>query len=135
MMDCYLNELLDVDTDWVIQQTKEEDVEKIAAFYSELVEVYMTVNLHDKGDFIVIHNGAQIVKAFEEDGSARSFFNKIGLDLSHLHFMTKKDLQVLIIPCSIINDIPLLFEKMSKSHTIELWSNGEMLLENMLFLM
>jgi hypothetical protein len=125
LVDCYVNEdLLHVFPISLVKKNK-EDLERNVVFYSRLIETYMRVNLQGKGEFLVVHDGKTIVKACEEDGSVKSFFQDRGLDFSHLKGMRKEDLQILIIPCSMLEDPEDLRERLSGSLTAEIWSDGE----------
>jgi len=127
LVSCFFHETPEIHPFYTMSMIKEEteELETNRDFYSNLVWTYINTNLKNKGDYLVVHNGKTIVKACEEDGSIKGYFDEIGLDFSHLRGMSSADLQLLIIPCSMIKEPEMLRERLSGSLTAEIWSDGE----------
>jgi hypothetical protein len=127
LMTCFTSEKTEEDQKDIIDKIQNDtNFEDLISLYSDLVSFYMNKNLKGKGRFIVIHNAQPIVKSTESDGSIRQFFLDLGLDFSHMYGLGVTDIQILIIPCSILKcDPEYLIKKFQKTQTIEIWNNGK----------
>jgi len=127
LMTCFTSGNTEYDQENIICKIKNDtNFEDLISLYSDLVAFYMNKNLKGRGRFVVIHNAQPIVKSTENDGSIRQYFLDVGLDFSHLYGFGVTDIQILIIPCSILKCDPEVFvKKFKETQTIEIWNNGK----------
>ena len=126
LIDCYMHANDDFDVIDFLQMIAQgnKGVRSLMEFYDKVLDCYMRCNLPE-GCFGIIYDAQEVLIDYESDITVREIFEDFDLDLSHMHGMTRVEMQVLILPFADIDDAEYFSYMMRKRRAVQTWVDGE----------